>query len=193
GLRIRRGAECARVHDGRQGRREGRHPNRLRRRTRCSVRDRFSYAGKRVVVTGAASGIGEATALLVGELGADVVALDLRQPKAVRGTWLEVNLTSQASIDAALARLGEPVDALFNCAGLPGPPFSSLDTMLVNFVALRYVSESLAARMKPGSAIASVSSLGGMGYLRKLAQLKPLLETTSFDEARTWCEQHPEV
>src|SRR5262249_7518090 len=101
---------------------------------------------------------------------------------------------SRASIDDAVGRLADrPVDALINCAGLPGPPFSDLETMLVNFVGLRHLSETLAERMRPGAAIASVSSVAGMGYMRRLAQLKPLLETLDFDAARKWCEENPKV
>jgi NAD(P)-dependent dehydrogenase (short-subunit alcohol dehydrogenase family) len=151
------------------------------------MKNRLSYAGKRAVVTGAASGIGKATCELVRELGGDVLALDVREG------FERVDLRDRSSIDGAVRRIGEPVDALFNCAGLPGPPFSNLDTMLVNFVGLRHLTESLAERMKPGSAIASVSSVAGMGYQRRLAQLKPLLETKDFDGARRFCEEHPDV
>jgi NAD(P)-dependent dehydrogenase (short-subunit alcohol dehydrogenase family) len=152
---------------------------------------RLSYTGKRVVVTGAASGIGQATAGVVAGLGATVVALDVREAKGF--SWIETNLAKKASIDEAIRRIGDPVDALFNCAGLPGPPFSDHETMLVNFVGLRHLSESLAERMKPGSAVASVSSVAGMGYLRHLAQLKPLLESNGFDEASQWCQDNPAI
>ena len=157
------------------------------------MENRYSYAGKRVVVTGAASGIGEATARVVADLGAEVVALDIREAKGPVKEWIETNLASKDSIDASVRRIGEPVHALFNCAGLPGPPFSALETMLVNFAGLRHLTDSLLAAMKPGAAIASVSSVAGMGYARKLAQLKPLLDTRGFDDARRFCEEHPEV
>lgn len=157
------------------------------------MKERLSYAGKRVVVTGAASGIGDATARLVAELGGDVVALDVRDVGAPGARFIKTDLSKQESIDAAVAEIGEPVNVLLSCAGLPGPPFSNLDTMLVNFVGLRHLSESLAAKMVAGSAIASVASVAGIGYQRKLAQLAPLLATTTFEEARVWCEANPEV
>ncbi len=157
------------------------------------MKSRFSYEGKRVVVTGAASGIGDATARVVGELGGDVVALDVRAVKAPVLRFVETDLSKRESIDAADAAIGEPVDVLLNCAGLPGPPFSDLDTMLVNFVGLRHLSELLARRMKPGSAIVSVVSVAGLGYQRKLAQLAPLLATATFEDARGWCAENPQV
>jgi NAD(P)-dependent dehydrogenase (short-subunit alcohol dehydrogenase family) len=88
------------------------------------MENKFSYAGKRVVVTGVASGIGEATARVVQGLGADVLSLDVREARV--GTFLETNLASRDAIDAAIQSIGEPVHALFNCAGLAGPPFSTL-------------------------------------------------------------------
>jgi NAD(P)-dependent dehydrogenase (short-subunit alcohol dehydrogenase family) len=150
------------------------------------MENRLSYEGKRVVVTGAASGIGAATARLVRELGAShVFALDVR--KAEVGDWIETDLAKKESIDAAVRAIGASVDALFNCAGLPGPPFSDLETMLVNFVGLRHLSNAIAETMPRGGAIASVSSVAGMGYLRRLADLRPLLTTLDFDQAKAWC------
>jgi NAD(P)-dependent dehydrogenase (short-subunit alcohol dehydrogenase family) len=40
----------------------------------------WRYDGRRAVVTGCASGIGEHVARLLTELGADVVGLDIRRP-----------------------------------------------------------------------------------------------------------------
>ncbi|MBW2289932.1 MAG: hypothetical protein JRG90_19190 [Deltaproteobacteria bacterium] len=40
--------------------------------------DAISYAGKRVVVTGAASGMGAATVDILTELGAEIYALDVK-------------------------------------------------------------------------------------------------------------------
>ena len=42
--------------------------------------DVLQYSGKRVVVTGAASGMGAATAEILVELGAEVHAIDVKKP-----------------------------------------------------------------------------------------------------------------
>src|SRR5947209_1001484 len=118
----------------------------------------LSYQDKRVVVTGAASGIGAATAKLVAQLGGQVTGVDIKESDTER--FVEANLMDLQSINAAAKQIGD-VDALFNCAGVQGPPFSNLDTMLVNFIGLRHLTELLLQRMPPGSAIVSVASLAG--------------------------------
>jgi NAD(P)-dependent dehydrogenase (short-subunit alcohol dehydrogenase family) len=46
--------------------------------------------------------------------------------------------------------------------------------------------------MDTGAAIVSVASTAGIGWLQNLATLMPLITTPGFDEARTWCEEHPQ-
>jgi len=76
---------------------------------------------KRVIITGAASGIGEATAKALRERGAEVVGLDLKGEDDI----IVCDVTDQSSVDAAVAaavkRLGGGLDALVNCAGIGLP------------------------------------------------------------------------
>ncbi len=153
----------------------------------------LGYEGRRVVVTGAASGMGEATVRLLAELGAEVWALDVKDVTVPVKEFVRVDLQDPAAIDAAAARIGAPVHALFNCAGLPGPPFSNLETMLVNFVGPRQLTEALLPHMPEGGAIASVASVAGMGYLMNMQNVRALLETPDFAAARDWCEAHPDT
>jgi len=154
--------------------------------------DILGYAGKRVVVTGAFSGMGAATARTLVDLGAKVHALDIKLIEAKVEQALEVDLRRRDSIDAAVQRLPSHVDALFNCAGLPGAPFSNLDTMLVNFVGLRHLTETLLPRIPKGGAIASITSVAGMGFRKNLENVRSLCGTKDFEEARAWCESHPD-
>jgi NAD(P)-dependent dehydrogenase (short-subunit alcohol dehydrogenase family) len=75
---------------------------------------------KRVIITGAASGIGAATLATLRERGAEVVGLDLNAGDDI----VACDVTSQESVDAAVAaaieRLGG-LDALVNCAGIGVP------------------------------------------------------------------------
>jgi NAD(P)-dependent dehydrogenase (short-subunit alcohol dehydrogenase family) len=153
--------------------------------------DVLRYEGKRVVVTGCASGMGAATAAILAELGADVVGLDVREPDGV-ATFIEVDLRSRESIDAAVAAIGSPVDAVFSVAGLPGPPFSDVDTVLVNFVGARHLIESLVPVMPAGSAIACVASNAGLGWQEVVSELLEVTSTDTFEEAAAWCEANPD-
>jgi len=155
------------------------------------VNDALGYAGRRVVVSGAASGMGEATARILVELGAEVHALDIRDP-SVEGlaSFTRCDLREPAEIDAAAARIGRVVNALFNCAGLPNS-FPPIDVMLVNFCGTRHLTEAFVPLMIEGSAIVSIASNASIGWESNLALLSGLLDTPGFDEARAWCDAHP--
>jgi NAD(P)-dependent dehydrogenase (short-subunit alcohol dehydrogenase family) len=156
------------------------------------MQDVLGYSGKRVVVTGAASGMGEATARLLVDLGAEVHALDVKPVKVGVAQALGCDLSKRDSIDAAVAQLPARVDALFCCAGLPGPPFSNLDTMLVNFVGLRHATESLLPRIPAGGAVAHITSVAGMGWRKNLDAVRALVATPDFEAGRAWCEANPD-
>ncbi len=90
-----------------------------------TIRDTRTVAGRVAVVTGAASGIGRATAALLAEDGALVVALDRDEPEAAAGgrAWA-CDVTDGGQVDAVLAEVRDalgPVDILVNCAGVSLP------------------------------------------------------------------------
>lgn len=152
------------------------------------MRDILGYSGKVVAVTGAATGMGAATARTLVDLGAEVHALDVAPIEAPVKQAIAVDLRDAASIDAAVAKLPAQVDRLFNCAGLPGPPFPNLDTTLVNFVGLRALTEAVLPRIPKGGAVASITSVGGMGWQKNLENVKALCATPDFAAGRAWLE-----
>jgi 3-oxoacyl-[acyl-carrier protein] reductase len=82
----------------------------------------LSMEGKRVVVTGAASGIGRATAVVLGELGADVVAVDRAEMESIGASVMRGDLTEDGFIASLFA--GDRVHAVAHCAGiLEGRPW----------------------------------------------------------------------
>ena len=155
------------------------------------MQDVLGYSGKRVIVSGAASGMGAATAELLVELGAEVHAIDIKKPD-VSGlaSFTETDLREPGQIDDAVAKIGAVIDSLFNCAGLPNT-FPELDVMLVNFCGLRQVTESVIPLMIEGSSIASIASTAGIGWMQNMELLFGLVLTPDFAAARAWCEEHP--
>ena len=67
------------------------------------MKDVLGYQGKKVVITGAATGMGASAAELLVELGAEVHALDIVDVKAPVHRYLRTDMSNQSSIDAAVA------------------------------------------------------------------------------------------
>ena len=76
-----------------------------------------SFEGRTALVTGAASGLGQAVARLLVDSGARVVGYDLAPITADGVEGHRVDIGDPASIDAALADIDAPVDVLCNIAG----------------------------------------------------------------------------
>jgi NAD(P)-dependent dehydrogenase (short-subunit alcohol dehydrogenase family) len=100
----------------------------------------FGFAGKRVIVSGAASPTGSETAFLLVELGAEVHTIDTEVPD-VRGlaSFTECDVRDTEHVDAAVAKIGRFVHALVNCA--PHGP------------GVEYLVDRVAAEMLEGSTI----------------------------------------
>jgi NAD(P)-dependent dehydrogenase (short-subunit alcohol dehydrogenase family) len=156
------------------------------------VDDVLGYAGKTVVVSGAASGMGQAAAQILVDVGARVTALDVRPVTVPVERALELDLRDPAAIEQVASEMAGPIDALLSCAGLPGPPFSELDTMLVNFVGARHLAEQLLPKMADGSAIGAISSAAAVGWQQHLPTITELLETSGFAEAVAWLQSNEE-
>jgi NAD(P)-dependent dehydrogenase (short-subunit alcohol dehydrogenase family) len=154
----------------------------------------WSYEGKRVLVSGGGgAGMGAAAVRDLLELGAEVHVFDIKEPTVDVASYRSVDLRDPDAIAQAVAEVGGPLDALFNCAGLPGPPFSGLDTMLVNFVAARHLTGLAAEHMAPGSAVATISSAGAYGWENTVEQVAELVATPDYAAGRRWCEEHADA
>lgn len=157
------------------------------------MRDILGYEGKRCVVVGAATGMGDACARTLVEMGAEVIALDIAPITVPVKETIQVDLADVASIDAAVAKISGEVPVVFLCAGVPGPPrFDALQTMVVNFVGVRYCIEALLPKVPSGGVVALISSVAGIGYRKNLAKWKELMAISSFEESRAWCEANPD-
>jgi NAD(P)-dependent dehydrogenase (short-subunit alcohol dehydrogenase family) len=157
------------------------------------IDDLWGYDGRRVVVTGCSSGIGEQLARQLIELGAEVVGLDVRRPVLQLKEFHEVDLADPASIDRAAASIGGQVDGLFNVAGVSSGIGDPLRVVTINFLGTRQFTEALLPTMPPGSAIANVSSLAASGYRENAAVTAGLLDTATMAEGAEWCLRNPEA
>ena len=100
-----------------------------------SAYEQSSFAGQIVIVTGAASGIGRASAELIAKRGANVICLDLNQvglqevvskikSNSGKATAKVLDISNQEQVFKIIAEIKKEngqIDALINCAGLAGP------------------------------------------------------------------------
>ena len=156
--------------------------------------DGLGYQGKTVVVTGGSSGMGEATARILGELGANVHIVDIQSPKVPHESFQQCDLSDFAQVRAAAEGLKgiAPIDFLFPCAGLPPHIKGALYCMRVNYIGTRLFVESLLPALADGAGIALISSDAAMGWQRNLAQSLEMLAISDPDEAYAWCEADPD-
>lgn len=152
----------------------------------------FRYDGRRAVVTGCVSGIGASVARQLTELGAEVVGLDVRRPALQLKEFHEIDLADAASIDRAVAAIDDPVDSLFNVAGVSSGIRDPLRVVTINFLGTRQLTEAVVPLMPPGSAIANVSSLAASAYRENAAVNAGLLSTDTMAEGIEWCQRNQE-
>jgi NAD(P)-dependent dehydrogenase (short-subunit alcohol dehydrogenase family) len=148
----------------------------------------FSYQDKRVVVTGAATGVGAALIEVLAELDVDhVTVLDVKPPSGPHDRYLETNLGDEAAVAAAIKELSGPVHALFNNAGVAdtSPPRT---VIAVNYLALRRLSEGLLDRIPDGGAIVNTASTAGGQWATHLEPITQLLDLDDWDATLDWID-----
>ena len=149
----------------------------------------FSLEGRTVLVTGASSGIGRATAVRISRMGGRVIALGRDQAKLDETLYLlegeghgahSLDLTDIKSIDPRMAEIGKetsPLHGLVHCAGvaettlLRDVNFQTVENMLrLNWFAFLSLCKFACRRGRYGDGmsvvvIASMSALRGQAGL----------------------------
>ncbi len=152
----------------------------------------FSFEGKRVAIVGCYSGMGAACARELVNLKAEVHGADIRKPETSFASFTPVDLNDLSSIERAVDSIGGEIDALFNCAGLP-QTFPAAQVLAVNFFGMRHWTERWLPRIRKGGAIATISSLGGMGFLQRMELLRQVIAIRDKEEFLAWVEANPDV
>jgi NAD(P)-dependent dehydrogenase (short-subunit alcohol dehydrogenase family) len=137
-------------------------------------------AGRRIIVTGAASGIGRATAKLFAEEGAAVVLLDrdaataTELARAIGGHAVSADVTNETEVEEAIRKAADSVggiDGLVNAAGImaTGPildmPVATWRKVVeVNLIGTFLVTRACVAwlRKEEGSTIVNIASAQGL-------------------------------
>lgn len=130
------------------------------------MKDYFGYAGKICVVTGAASGMGKATAEMLVDLGAKVYALDWTTVN-IEGIekYICTDLSQKDSIDKAFETIPQQIDSFFGIAGVSGAKCDFITTAKIDLISNKYICEEiLVNRMSKGGSIAFMTSTGGIGW-----------------------------
>ena len=128
----------------------------------------------RVALTGAATGIGSATAGLLKQAGHEVVAFDIAEPAGV-DRWVPVDMADPGSVARAAASVEGPFDALINNAGLPPREGNAVPVLQVNVFGLIALAEALLPKLAEGAAIVSTASRAGLAWRENIDEVKALL------------------
>ena len=157
----------------------------------------LDFAGKRIVVTGAYSGIGAALVELLSQSGADqITVLDIKEPDADVARFIETDMGNPVSIDAAVASLTAedqaPVDVLFNNAGVAAT-LAADTVMRVNILGLKRLTDRLLPHIQAGGAIVNTASVAGNRWPEHLTQIDALLGIDSWDEGVAWVADNSEL
>jgi len=135
----------------------------------------------------------KATELLV-SLGAKVYAVvNKTEPSVPVERIIRCDLSRKEKIEEIPAQLPNELFAVFVCHGVACNPGDELLGQIVNFLAMRHLSELLLPRIEEGGVIANIASIGGLGwnstYLKECQEIMKL----SYEETLEWYKAHPDV
>ena len=120
-------------------------------------------AGKTLIVTGCASGIGLETAGLIKDLGGDVIGVDREMTTEHVDELYRADLSDKRMIQALVKALPEGADGIANMAGLsPAAPAEMV--LKVNWVGLKFFTHAMVPRLADGASIVNLAAQAGAGW-----------------------------
>ncbi len=129
----------------------------------------------RIALTGAATGIGAATAARFKSGNAEIVAFDIAEPRDNVDQWIAFDLSKPATIAQAAEAADGPFDALINVAGLPPRQGQEEAILAVNYFGLVTFTEAMLAKLRPDGTIVNVASKAGGKWRDNIDQVKALM------------------
>ncbi|MFE3543961.1 SDR family oxidoreductase [Nocardia sp. NPDC059177] len=139
----------------------------------------------RIVVVGAGSGIGAATAAHFHERGDHVLAVDLRANDTPAAAHEQCDLRDADDIAALLERIGPDWDALAYVAGVPGTA-PAADVLGVNYLGMRLFTTGMLPLLRHGGAIVTVASVAALGWQQRIDDLAGLLAASDAEAVARW-------
>lgn len=153
----------------------------------------FGYEGKTVVLTGGTTGVGAAAVELLADAGCtDLTVLDIKEPTGPATRYIPTDMSDPASIDEAVAAIGDGVDVLFNNAGVAGVHPTDF-VIRVNYLGVRRLTEGLLPGMRRGGAIVNTASIAGQGWPDNLAKILELIGIADWEDALQWVADNDEL
>ncbi|WP_319455866.1 MULTISPECIES: SDR family oxidoreductase [unclassified Mycobacterium] len=140
---------------------------------------------RRIVVVGAGSGIGAATARFFHERGDYVLGVDVRPRHDAASDWIQCDLREPLEIKALLAQLSSGWDVLAHVAGVPGT-LPAPDVFKINYLGMRLMIDGMIPLMRRGGSVVVVASTAAVGWEQNTAELSGLLEATDTASVDRW-------
>jgi NAD(P)-dependent dehydrogenase (short-subunit alcohol dehydrogenase family) len=144
--------------------------------------------GKRIVVTGVASGIGAETAAEMKRQGATVIGIDRNRAAMNVDLFLQGDLSDPTDIDQLVESVPAGINGLCNIAGLP-PTAPPAMVLKVNCLGLKRLTIGLVPKMADGASITNIASLAGIGWPQSIASIKAF-DSVDLDGVEAFCAQH---
>lgn len=135
----------------------------------CISYNPFSLKGKTILVTGASSGIGRATAVECSKLGANVI-ITARNKERLEKTFSQLEGTGHKMVLADLSDAEQRVALVESCPVLDG---ISLNAGIVNYVPIRFIKDENLGEML------SVNTISPMVLFTTLLKKKKLNKAAS--------------
>ncbi|MGD9162261.1 MAG: coniferyl-alcohol dehydrogenase [Desulfobacteraceae bacterium] len=148
----------------------------------------MDLANKKIIVTGAASGIGAESTKEIKRQGGTVIGIDLNEPDKNVDHYIRADLTDPASIESAVNIVPDKIDGICNIAGLP-PAKDRVIVLKVNFLGLRHFTELMIDKLNDNASIVNMASLAGFEWYKSGDQIKELLTHRDFDSVEDLCDR----